>query len=173
MAAQLEDLKATTEAPPPPYEALDSNGKSHHSVPRYGRQQERGPAMSGKWYREDPQHPTIKFIYCLDPSRHWNSQEWSAFLLVKCSDVPCLMRDGFYWDSRNVIHEDGYITARANWTSFDALFQREGEDWGGRRHYFLKDLQQPQRWIATLEVYGLHIETLYRFDLSQLSTPKN
>ncbi|KAI3333687.1 hypothetical protein F4824DRAFT_471666 [Ustulina deusta] len=79
------------------------------------------------------------------------------------------MREGFYWDSGNVIHEDGYINLKPNPS---ALFRRQGKGWDGIRHYFLKDLQQPQRWIATVELYALHFETLSRFDLSQLSPEK-
>ncbi|KAI3341059.1 hypothetical protein F4824DRAFT_486923 [Ustulina deusta] len=156
MAAQPEYHETTTKASPPPYEASSPNGKNKQP----------GPAMGGQWYLADTQLATIKFIYCPNPSVGWWTQDWAAILFVKCSNVPRLMREGFYWDSANVVDEDGYI----NTNLVDRVFfRRDGKQWNGRRNYFLKDLQEPQRWTAMIEVFALRHETLCRFDLSQLS----
>ncbi|KAI0104270.1 hypothetical protein GGR51DRAFT_572733 [Nemania sp. FL0031] len=155
MVEPPQDSKAPAESPPPPYTQFSQN------------RQQPGPATSGQWYWKDKRRQTIKFIYCADPSRDWNTQAWAAYLLVKCSDVPRLMREGFYWDSGNSVHEDGYIGSKI--PSNIPLFRRQGEPWAFTRHYFLRDLKHPERWIATIEVYAVHLETLSHFDLSQLS----
>jgi hypothetical protein len=75
------------------------------------------------------------------------------------------MREGFYWDTANVIPEEGYVTfdgenpKRVRWY---------GKKYAGTRHYFLKDLQQPLRWMATIEVLVVDYYALCQFDLSQL-----
>lgn len=52
----------------------------------------------------------------------------------------------------------------------DAHIRYDRKPWARTRHYFLKDLQQPLRWTATIKVFALQPETLYRFNLSQLSS---
>ncbi|KAI0413168.1 hypothetical protein F5X98DRAFT_391204 [Xylaria grammica] len=82
---------------------------------------------------------------------------------VKCSDVPRLMREGFHWDDSNVIKEEGYLQygkTNADANSWDLL----STIW-----YFLADIDQPRRWIACLAVKALNDNTLYNFNLSQLS----
>ncbi|KAI1348596.1 hypothetical protein F5Y01DRAFT_328369 [Xylaria sp. FL0043] len=158
---------ATTGASPPPYEAYGPDRRGYLFVAQSESREQPGPAMSGKWYREDAQGETIKFVFYPDPSGEWTTQEWAALLRIKCPDVPRLMREGFYWDSSNVIREDGYINNNPNLRT--CPFPLRGQGWDCSRHYFLKDLQQPQRWIATIDVYALHRETAFRFDLSQLS----
>ncbi|KAI2640149.1 hypothetical protein GGS21DRAFT_505438 [Xylaria nigripes] len=99
------------------------------------------------------------FIFDSDLLERDERQDWLARLMVKCGDVPRLMREGFHWDSGNLVHEDGYI-----------MYRRLDEDNSGNtRFYFLKDRQYPPRWTASLEVHASCVETLYRFDLDQLS----
>lgn len=92
--------KAVAEDSPPSYEA---------SAPNRHKQRQPGPATSGEWFSKDPQHVTVQFAYCHDPSTAYTRQDWVAVLLVKCPNVPALMSDGFSWDSANVVDEDGYF----------------------------------------------------------------
>ncbi|KAI1119017.1 hypothetical protein F5Y14DRAFT_118657 [Nemania sp. NC0429] len=142
---------------PPSYEEPAGNQET---------KQQPGPATSGRAYHSDTREPSIRFKFCPDPSKRDNTQEWMAALLVKCDDVPSLMREGFHWDRTNIIKEEGYFdydytNAGCSWT------------WNGTRHYFLEDLQRPPRWIATIEVFAAKHETLCCFDLGQLSLGNN
>ncbi|KAI0974128.1 hypothetical protein F4678DRAFT_458921 [Xylaria arbuscula] len=108
---------SSPEDPPPPYTAVASDhGPRYYYAPNCGSEHRPGPAKSGKWYHKDKRRQTMKFIYVRDPSRDFHAQDWVACLLVKCNDVPCLMRDGFFWGIQHVIHEDGYISPRHEWT---------------------------------------------------------
>ncbi|KAI0550757.1 hypothetical protein F4679DRAFT_583128 [Xylaria curta] len=107
----------------------------------------------------------MSFGFCPDPSNMFLAQDWIAVLMVKSHDVPRLMREGFYWDSANVIREEGYIDQ--DFTV--AGYRQDRKYWSGTRHYFLKDLQQPPCWIAPIEVFALNSTTLYQFDLSRSS----
>ncbi|KAJ2979707.1 hypothetical protein NUW58_g7133 [Xylaria curta] len=126
---------------------------------------EPGPATGGRFYKEDKQHPSVVFRFCPDPSRfyHFRCQDWIACLEVKCFDVPRLMREGFHWDASNVIKEDGYIEHGKEGPVVDVLTS------ASKRWYFLTDTNQPRRWIATLSVMALDFNTLYNFNLNQLS----
>ncbi|KAI1181581.1 hypothetical protein F5B17DRAFT_444896 [Nemania serpens] len=126
---------------------------------------EPGPATGGRFYNEDKQPPSVMFKLCPDPTRLWHCkyQDWVAFLEVKCFDVPRLMREGFRWDASNVIREEGYIEGGQQGPT------REPVTSAFKRWYFLTDLQQPRRWIASLNIRALDVNTLYNFDLSHLS----
>ncbi|KAI1198511.1 hypothetical protein F5X97DRAFT_333341 [Nemania serpens] len=131
----------------------------------YRHPSEPGPATGGRFYEEDKQRPSIFFKFCPDTSRLWNltRQDWIACLMVKCSDVPRLMREGFHLDACNVIKEEGYIEGEnksSNQSSRTSTVTR----W-----YFLADTHQPRRWIASMEVRALNPHTLYNFNLSRLS----
>ncbi|KAI0533199.1 hypothetical protein GGR58DRAFT_126797 [Xylaria digitata] len=159
MEAQPEYRGAMFKASPPPYnEGFGPNGASKRQL---------GPAMGGHWYRETPQRETIRFLICPDPSQHPLTQDWVALLSVKCGDVPRLMREGFYWDVSNVVNEDGFINI--DWKRGSNTSRPDGQKWYGTRSYFLEDLQSPQLWIALIEIMALYEETLYNFQLSQLS----
>lgn len=161
MAAQPKHGEETTEAaPPPPYKPSTPNDPSG---------QKPTPATGGKWYREDSQTTTIGSTFLSEPSMDWSSQKWVAKMQVKCSDVPRLMREGFHWSSSNVINEDGFTDK--NFTILEYPLNKR--EWGHNRHYFLKDLHEPPRWIATIEVIALRLKTLSLFDLRQLSPEKN
>ncbi|KAI0185450.1 hypothetical protein EV127DRAFT_503013 [Xylaria flabelliformis] len=125
-----------------------------------------GPVTRGNTYRESEGRCSMSFGFCPDPSDRTLNQDWAAVLMVKCRDVPCLMREGFHWDGANVIREEGYIDHDFS----DSHRRKDGKCWASTRHYYLKDLQQPQRWVATIKVFALKPETVYRFDLlNQLS----
>jgi hypothetical protein len=78
------------------------------------------------------------------------------------------MREGFHWDAANGIRKDSCLVFDAPETVRWANYRNIGK-YAGTRHYFLKDLQQPPRWIVTVQVNAKSQSTLCRFDLSQLS----
>ncbi|GAW24447.1 hypothetical protein ANO14919_140310 [Xylariales sp. No.14919] len=98
--SSLRELNSQTSAPISANEAI-------HGHP------EPGPATGGRFYKEDEQRPSIVFKLCPNPTKLWNIkyQDWIAYMDVKCSDVPRLMREGFHWDDSNVIKEEGYLYA--------------------------------------------------------------
>ncbi|KAI1192709.1 hypothetical protein F5X97DRAFT_337349 [Nemania serpens] len=173
MAAQLENRGGMTETPPPPYEISTPNHENQQSpAPNGDIQQQQGPATNGACSREDTQLQAIKFLFCPDPSICWTSQDWGAILFVKCSDVPRLMREGLYWDAENIITEDGYVQRNLDRGNGIYPHPHDEKPWDGVRYYFLRDLQQPPRWTASIEVYSSSYETLHHFDFSQLSREK-
>ncbi|KAF2972296.1 hypothetical protein GQX73_g1304 [Xylaria multiplex] len=163
MAGELESKgkKARIETSPPSYEDTRIM-----SIPgAYPLSQQPGPATSGKSYRENKERRSMLFSFCPNPSDLSLNQDWVAVQMVKCCDVPRLMREGFYWDGANVIREEGFVDG--DFTYIDR--RQDRKRWAGNRHYFLKDLQEPPRWISTIEVFALNWSTLYRFNLNQLS----
>ncbi|KAI0550922.1 hypothetical protein F4679DRAFT_582996 [Xylaria curta] len=128
--------------------------------------QQPGP---GNPYREIAVQRSMLFGFCPDPSDLTMNQDWAAVLMVKCHNVPGLMREGFHWDDVNVIKEEGYVDRDFT----HARRRKDGKCWAGTRHYFLKDLQQPLRWVATIQVWALNLETLHQFDLNQLSRERS
>ncbi|KAI1748853.1 hypothetical protein F4782DRAFT_550357 [Xylaria castorea] len=161
---ESQETTAEIETSPPSYE--DTCVEPMPGT--YPLPQQPGPTTSGNSYRENEQHRSILFLFCPDPSDISLNQDWVAVLTVKCRDVPRLMREGFFWDSANVIREEGYVDQ-----DFTYAYCRQGRKrWAGTRHYFLKDLQQPLRWVATIEIFALNLRTLYQFDLNRLSREK-
>lgn len=171
MTEQPENHGATTKASPPPYEVYTPNrGNRLSPAPNSHNQQQPEPATNGRVFREDVHLQVIKFFFSPNPSISWSAQDWGAVLFVNCSDVPRLMREGLYWDTDNVIKRDGYV--RPNPNLYNSSFRQDGKLWVGIRYYFLRDLQRPPRWTASIEVYSSSYRALYRFDLSQLSRKK-
>ncbi|KAI0429533.1 hypothetical protein F5Y09DRAFT_342527 [Xylaria sp. FL1042] len=175
MAAASDHPEIKCQVPAPAYK----NEATRHN------KTEPGPAMGGSFYREDPQDVSIVFKFCPDPSRPYriSDHDWLAGLEVKCADVPRLMREGFHWDASNVIKEEGYVEVnrecpeQAGVTNlgrmwrwfFPVTVQQSSRRIQGIRWYFLKDLIQPSRWVASLSVQAADLRILYNFDLSQLS----
>ncbi|KAI0871589.1 hypothetical protein GGS24DRAFT_53759 [Hypoxylon argillaceum] len=123
------------------------------------------PVTRGSPYQESKLRPSISFGFCPNPSDLTRNQAWGALLMVKCDDVPRLMREGFHWDGANVIREEGYIDRDFRY----AHRRKDGKRWASTRHYYLQDLQQPPRWVATIKVFALNPGTVCQFDLNQLS----
>ncbi|KAI1266505.1 hypothetical protein F5Y18DRAFT_381776 [Xylariaceae sp. FL1019] len=99
-----------------------------------------------------------------DPTNPWAAQDWTARLHCKCADVPQLMRTGFHYDMDNVVREEGFTALHANrWV------HSPGVPYIATRFYFLKDLEEPRRWTAVIDVHAPVWETVYRFDLSCIS----
>ncbi|KAI0533376.1 hypothetical protein GGR58DRAFT_521618 [Xylaria digitata] len=158
---ESQETTAEIETSPPSYE--DTCIKPIPGT--YPLLQQPGPATSGKSYRENNERCSMWFGFCPDPSDKSLNQEWTAMMMVKYRDVPRLMREGFYWDCANVIREEGFVDKDLT----DARCRQDRKRWATTRHYFLKDLQQPQRWVATIKIFALNPGTLYKFDLNRLS----
>ncbi|KAI1088528.1 hypothetical protein F5B19DRAFT_496328 [Rostrohypoxylon terebratum] len=113
------------------------------------------PATRGDFYFKSEMSECIELILCPRPPSRPNGQAgpgrqtWIARLIFKCENVPQLMREGLHWSLDNVQWEDGY---------FSEEDEDEDEDDGDEiddyirdqgltktRHYFLRDLQAPQR----------------------------
>ncbi len=75
-----------------------------------------------------------------------------------------LMREGFHWGAPTVIKDGGYLGINKEGPRQAGVRRIEGTRW-----YFLKDLHQPPRWIASLAVRAVDVRILYNFDLCQLS----
>ncbi|KAI6082208.1 hypothetical protein F4821DRAFT_247700 [Hypoxylon rubiginosum] len=81
---------------------------------------------------------------------------------VRCSDVPLLMQEGFHWSTANVIREEGFI----NDISPDLRHLKlrylgnPNHPCTTTRYWFLRDLQQPPRWTARLQVHAPNYEIL-------------
>ncbi|KAI0097467.1 hypothetical protein GGR51DRAFT_578142 [Nemania sp. FL0031] len=159
MAAPPADRQGI-DKPLPPYNEAFGASRAFQRRP--------GPATYGRWYKENPEPETLKFTFCPNPSQPWFTQDWFATLLVKCGDIPRLMREGFYWDVRNVRHEDGFVREFQPVQSIPTRL--DGRGWCGVRYYYLEDSQRPfLRWTASIQVLAIHEITLYNFSLSLLS----
>ncbi|KAI0910867.1 hypothetical protein F4823DRAFT_623961 [Ustulina deusta] len=161
MEVESEHLERKSQTP-----ASDKNESIHY------HRSEPGPAMGGSFYREDEQRPSMVFKFCPDPSKPYRvmDHDWLAGLEVKCPDVPRLMREGFHWDADNVVREEGYLEINEEEpTEAGGPRQAGVRRIEGTRWYFLKDLHQPPRWIASLAVRAVDVRILYNFDLCQLS----
>ncbi|KAI1827653.1 hypothetical protein F4861DRAFT_549840 [Xylaria intraflava] len=155
MALQPEYREAAIQTLPPSYEASDANDIN---------EQRHQPAITRNFYHEDRMPESIQFTFYPNPDKHWRTQEWLATIMIKCDDVPRLMREGFFWNDANVVKEDGFI----NEDTKNGPIQADKKAWRTTRHYFLQDLHQPRRWTAKIEVFGLRDEALFHFDLRQL-----
>ncbi|KAI0196551.1 hypothetical protein EV127DRAFT_494486 [Xylaria flabelliformis] len=159
--AESHETAAEIEASPPSYEDICPGTMPGTSpIP-----EQPGLAISGKSFRENEQRLSMSFGFCPDPSNMSFDQDWIAILLVKCRDVLRLMREGFHWDAANIIREEGYVDQDFTF----AWFLQDRKRWAGTRHYFLKDLQQPPRWVGNIEVFAQNQTTLFKFNLDRLS----
>ncbi|KAI0445233.1 hypothetical protein F4803DRAFT_509023 [Xylaria telfairii] len=154
------EITPIPEEPNSPIPASTSTSETIHCRPS-----EPGPATGGQLYKENKQRPSVLFEFCPDPTRSFSlrCQDWVAHMEVKCFDVPRLMREGFHWDTSNVIKEEGYIQYGKDCPNLNSWKT------AALRWYFLADTRQPQRWTAAIDVRTWDVDILYNFDLSRLS----
>ncbi|KAI0202800.1 hypothetical protein F4808DRAFT_467981 [Astrocystis sublimbata] len=168
MAKDQEKPDAMAETASPSNEENLEQKPSSASV-----QRQPGPATNGRFFCDDKRQHSMDFSFCANPSTYPKKAAWKARLFVKCDDVPRLMREGFHWDNANVVKEDGFLyfhnSSCFNKPKYENDFLEDGKSWGGIRYYFLKDLQDPPRWIAGIKVYGTSAESIGEFDLECLS----
>ncbi|KAI1828419.1 hypothetical protein F4861DRAFT_181602 [Xylaria intraflava] len=151
---ELECRRASTRASP--YEKTDRKDSWKSS-----------PTVQTR-FEQDERRSALEFNFCPDPTEDWLAQEWWARLSVKCDDVPRLMREGFFCTSDNLIEEEGFFTRK----EMVPATRPDKKKWAATRTYMFEDREQPQRWIARLDVYALHLDTLIHFDLHQMSREK-
>ncbi|KAI0145237.1 hypothetical protein GGR57DRAFT_307578 [Xylariaceae sp. FL1272] len=128
------------------------------------QQPEPGPPTGGAFFANDKTPESIWFYLCPDPTKTVFNQDWLARMDCKCADVPGLMRTGFHFNMDNVVREEGYIGEHTLGFKDDT-----GVPFVATRHYFLKDLEQPPRWTAKIEVHSPTWAIVYRFDFSLIS----
>ncbi|KAI2623086.1 hypothetical protein GGR54DRAFT_596552 [Hypoxylon sp. NC1633] len=149
-----------TQGPPPAYgEVLDKATKQNATALQI--KPTPGPARNGRVYNDVPGESSVIFWFESKPTCSMDKQykPWFGQMDVKCSDVPLLMREGFYWTTENVIREDGYID---NILPERALLNlgKPNNPCTMTRVWTLQDLQQPPRWTACLQVHAPGIEVL-------------
>ncbi|KAH9987442.1 hypothetical protein F4779DRAFT_285264 [Xylariaceae sp. FL0662B] len=109
-----------------------------------------GPAGEGKFYYDEPGTPSIVFFLFPEPDKNEEHQPWFGQILVKCRDVPLLMREGFHWTTANVIREEGFIEKpRPEVVGLG----KPNHECTITRNWFMRDLQQPSRWTACLQAH--------------------
>ncbi|XXG96309.1 hypothetical protein Hte_002590 [Hypoxylon texense] len=150
--------------PEPQIEGGISYGEA---VDRTTMQPTPGPARNGKFYFDLPQPSSISFSFRPDPMMDDEYQPWFGQLDVKCDDVPLLMREGFYCTTANIIQEEGFIDDIT-----PDLYGSGNPDnpCTITRFWFLRDLQQPPRWVACLQVHAPNDGTLSRFRFENCSS---
>ncbi|KAI1370863.1 hypothetical protein F4677DRAFT_464873 [Hypoxylon crocopeplum] len=99
----------------------------------------------------------ITFCFRPNPKMDDQHQLWFGQMDVKCCDVPLLMREGFHWTTANVTREEGFVDniipelvhlGKPNYTCTITRF------------WILRDLQQPPRWTACLQVHAPNKEVV-------------
>ncbi|KAI1177872.1 hypothetical protein F4777DRAFT_540691 [Nemania sp. FL0916] len=151
---------------PPTYETcIEAIGDKKNTMLAYDRNP--GPATAGKsFYNYDSEEwnseCSLGFGLYPNPLRQGSGgaptpegQPWVARILVKCPDIPRMMREGFHWTDENILPEEGYIK-----------LEREEKAFRWKRNYFLADLQHPRRWVARVFVEASNLKTLSDFKLS-------
>ena len=109
------------------------------------------------------EHGIVALYFVIDPRvpRGWKAAPWEAALVVKCPDVPRLMRDGFFWSADNIVPEEGFIRA--------AHPQSRALGYSHVRTWILTDKPESRnghgtpKWVAYLEVAATAIQTLTGF----------
>ncbi|KAI1206844.1 uncharacterized protein F4807DRAFT_463243 [Annulohypoxylon truncatum] len=117
-----------------------------------------GPAGNGKLFFDAPGETSIVLGFMPEPSIDEHHQTWYGQMNVKCGDVPLLMREGFHWTAANVVREQGFVEPIAR-----NLVNRLGNPnrpCTVTRVWILRDLQQPPRWTAFLQIHAQHYEVL-------------
>ena len=89
---------------------------------------------------------------------------WAAGLIVKCRDVPRLMRKGFFWTAENVLPEEGYMSH-----STPPEWSKRG--FNHKRVWSLADKSNGETplWVAHLGVYSHSVPILSGFQVQNLS----
>jgi hypothetical protein len=89
---------------------------------------------------------------------------WAAGLMVKCRDVPRLMREGFFWSAENILPEEGYMSHSTTPGWSDIGFHH-------KRVWSLADKSNGDTplWVAQLEVRSHSVTILSGFQVHNLS----
>ncbi|KAI9164007.1 hypothetical protein HJFPF1_05642 [Paramyrothecium foliicola] len=93
-------------------------------------------------------------------------QHWTATLHVVANSVPALMKDGFYWDERNIDHEQGFVIDGVGWLQHHWKFNSKTYS---TRCYVLSDTSKDPQWVGFLEVCAKKGPVLGNFRISDLT----
>ncbi|KAI1400862.1 hypothetical protein F4819DRAFT_509107 [Hypoxylon fuscum] len=142
---------------PPTYGEAVDNKTTNQSAAVIQFQPAPGPAGNGRLFLNEPGGASITFHFVPEPGMDDQHQPWFGQMDVKCCDVPLLMREGFHWTTANVIREEGFV---------DRIIP-ELINLGKPNHtctitrvWILRDLQQPSRWTARLQVHAPNTEVV-------------
>ncbi|KAI2618244.1 hypothetical protein GGR54DRAFT_606685 [Hypoxylon sp. NC1633] len=148
----------TSQSPPPTYgEAVDET--TTQPTPH--------PAGNGQIFNGNPMKKSIRITIRAKPKKDRHHQPWIAQMDVKCDNVPLLMREGFYWTKANIIQEEGFIE---NVRPKIAHLLQIKNPCTVSRFWFLQDLQQPPRWVASLQIHAPNYEVLSRIRFETWTT---
>ncbi|KAK4152177.1 hypothetical protein C8A00DRAFT_35146 [Chaetomidium leptoderma] len=108
----------------------------------------------------------LVFEMALNPRHHsgYSGLPWAAGLVVKCRDVPRLMREGFFWSAENILPEEGYMSHSTIPAWSNIGFDHE-------RVWSLADKSNGETplWVAQLEVLSHSVTILSGFQVHNLS----
>lgn len=100
-----------------------------------------------------------------DPTaRLYKKAPWTAVLEVKTTDIPRLMREGFFWSAENVVPEAGFMSSetRPAWIEFGFVHKRT---------WVLVDKSNPSpTWVGRLDVSTPSYEILPSFQVQSLTS---
>jgi hypothetical protein len=153
----LEDLL------PPPKSTDDSRGSDRPSV------QQRHSCSISEYFSKYDQAIELTMAPNPDVFLDHPTAQWAAILTVKTSDVPRLVREGFFWSAENVVPEEGYMSSetRREWTLWRELGFHHTRTW------ILVDKSSHEDgapgWVARLEVLSGFPELPTGFRVQSLS----
>ncbi|KAI1075836.1 hypothetical protein F5B20DRAFT_584799 [Whalleya microplaca] len=157
-----------SQGPPPTYdETVGNTTRQNNTTTQI--QPMPGPAGNGRFYHNEPGPPSIMFIFTPEPGTVRPGQQWVGQMNIKCRDVPLLMREGFHWTMANVIREEGFMELSRLRGMPDGLPGRPNMGGAVTRNWFLRDLQQPSRWTACIQVHSPTLGTASTFELENLT----
>ncbi|KAK9780398.1 hypothetical protein SCAR479_02513 [Seiridium cardinale] len=94
-------------------------------------------------------------------------QPWFNTRCVECDNAPLFMRECSHWTIANLVGEEGFI---GNQRQPPETVPKAS--WNLRRHFYLRGLQEPLRWVANPQAHSDAIEILRNIRLQRLSFTK-
>lgn len=151
--------------PPPAYNTLEPSDDEVAKIERYwDYKRPKDWLTTGK--------SNLAFSFAPKPSRTWNLRPfcrghqvqpaWQASLWGWVDNIPCLMRQGFYWSLVNISKAEGRIHLDTRVPSLKPV-------WKHTRVYVLRDIGPNPQWSAELLVYGKKASTVIDFDLGWIT----
>ncbi|KAI1441189.1 hypothetical protein F5Y02DRAFT_431380 [Annulohypoxylon stygium] len=122
-----------------------------------------GIAGNGKFYSDIPMTAPVWFWVVPEPKRDLELQQWCGRIYVKCDDVPRLMREGFHWTTANLIREEGHFDTTPFGVAFPLTLCHKYPIW---RKWYMRDLQQPPRWVACVHVHAPTVDVAAKVRLA-------
>ncbi len=107
----------------------------------------------------------LEMVPCLKENESdFTGLPWAAGLIVKCRDVPRLMREGFFWTAENILPEEGYMShsTPSEWSDIGFDHKRV---WSLAH----KSNGETPLWLAQLEVLSHSVPVLSGFQVQILS----